>query len=87
MGATVVFGDFEWDEEKAVANLRKHGVSFEEASAVFLNVNALVGTSDDYGEFEWKSWDEPSEAFCLLWPLNVAIETESFQHARQHASK
>jgi uncharacterized protein len=25
----------EWDEEKAAANLRKHGVSFEEAATVF----------------------------------------------------
>ena len=26
---------FEWDEEKAKQNLRKHGVSFEEAKTVF----------------------------------------------------
>ena len=26
---------FEWDEEKASENLRKHGVSFAEASTVF----------------------------------------------------
>ncbi|MHB8409200.1 MAG: BrnT family toxin [Acidiferrobacterales bacterium] len=26
---------FEWDNKKALANLRKHGVSFEEASTVF----------------------------------------------------
>ena len=26
---------FEWDGNKAAANLRKHGVSFEEASSVF----------------------------------------------------
>lgn len=25
----------EWDEEKAAANLQKHGVSFEEAATVF----------------------------------------------------
>ncbi|NUQ78395.1 MAG: BrnT family toxin [Polyangiaceae bacterium] len=30
--ATVIFGDFEWDAEKASANRRKHGVSFEEAA-------------------------------------------------------
>jgi uncharacterized DUF497 family protein len=29
--ATVVHGDFEWDEEKAAANRVKHGVTFEEA--------------------------------------------------------
>ena len=26
---------FEWDEKKAAANLRKHGVSFEEAASAF----------------------------------------------------
>lgn len=26
---------FEWDNNKALANLKKHGVSFEEASTVF----------------------------------------------------
>jgi len=26
---------FEWDEEKAQINLKKHGVSFEEAGSVF----------------------------------------------------
>lgn len=32
---TQVDGDFEWDEEKAAANLAKHGVSFAEAATVF----------------------------------------------------
>ena len=27
--------EFEWDEEKAAANLARHGVSFAEASTVF----------------------------------------------------
>jgi uncharacterized DUF497 family protein len=27
--------DFEWDDEKAESNLRKHGVSFDKATAVF----------------------------------------------------
>jgi uncharacterized protein len=27
--------EFEWDEEKAAANLTKHGVSFDEAKTVF----------------------------------------------------
>ena|ERR1041384_7973980 len=35
--ATVGFGDFEWDEEKARSNVQNHGVSFEEASSVFLD--------------------------------------------------
>jgi uncharacterized DUF497 family protein len=35
--ATVRVGDFEWDEEKAKANLAKHGISFQEAMTVFLD--------------------------------------------------
>lgn len=30
--AVVVFGDFEWDDQKAASNRRKHQVSFEEAA-------------------------------------------------------
>lgn len=26
---------FEWDDKKAISNLKKHGISFEEASTVF----------------------------------------------------
>lgn len=35
----------EWDAPKAAANLRKHGVSFEEASSVFFD--PLSATGDD----------------------------------------
>lgn len=29
--------EFEWDENKAAANIQKHGVTFEEAAEVFLD--------------------------------------------------
>lgn len=32
---------FEWDDEKALSNLKKHGVSFGEATEVFYDPNAL----------------------------------------------
>ena len=32
---------FEWDVRKARANLRKHGVSFDEAESVFYDDEAL----------------------------------------------
>ncbi len=33
---------FEWDEDKARANLAKHGVSFEEAALVFDDPDYVV---------------------------------------------
>lgn len=33
---------FGWDEEKAASNLRKHGVSFQEARTVFNNPLAVI---------------------------------------------
>ena len=39
--ATVVEGDFEWDEDKAADNLVKHRVSFAEATTVFADPMAV----------------------------------------------
>ena len=43
---------FEWDERKAVANRRKHGVSFEEARTVFSDENALMRPDEGHSEDE-----------------------------------
>ncbi len=43
---------FEWDPSKAVVNLRKHGVSFDEAATVFLDELALTGSDPDHSEAE-----------------------------------
>ena len=34
--------DIEWDSDKASSNLRKHGVSFEEAATALLDPRALA---------------------------------------------
>ena len=34
--------NFEWDEQKAAQNRKKHGVSFEEASTVFTDSLSLA---------------------------------------------
>lgn len=34
--------EFEWDKAKAVANFKKHGVSFDEASTVFSDPLARI---------------------------------------------
>jgi uncharacterized protein len=43
--------EFEWDKSKAAANIKKHGVSFEEAKTVFNNPLAVI-FDDEAHSFE-----------------------------------
>jgi uncharacterized DUF497 family protein len=43
---------FDWDPRKAAANERKHGVSFDEATTVFLDDNALLIQDPDHSDDE-----------------------------------
>ena len=43
---------FEWDKLKEKANIKKHGISFDEASAVFYDENALQFFDPDHSESE-----------------------------------
>ena len=43
---------YEWDPEKAEANLRKHGVSFEEAATVFRDPVAVTYPDPDHSDEE-----------------------------------
>ncbi len=47
--------EFEWDPEKARSNLRKHKVSFEEASTALSDPMAATGADPDHsiGEFRY----------------------------------
>ncbi|GMU73712.1 MAG: hypothetical protein AMXMBFR42_31640 [Burkholderiales bacterium] len=49
---------FEWDLRKAAANLRKHGVSFEDAESVFSDERARLIDDPDHSAVE--------ERFLLL---------------------
>lgn len=49
---------FEWDLRKAEINLRKHGVSFDDAQSVFADEHALLIDDPDHSEDE--------ERFVLL---------------------
>ena len=44
--------EFEWNEMKAQANVRRHGVSFEEASTVFGDPLAILLPDPDHSEGE-----------------------------------
>jgi len=43
---------FEWDDKKAAANLRKHGVSFEEAASAFGDPLSLTIPDPERSEAE-----------------------------------
>jgi len=56
--------NFEWDENKALINIRKHGISFEEAQTVFYDENALLIDDVEHSEEE--------ERFIILGLSNRA---------------
>ena len=43
---------FEWDSRKAVANLKKHGVSFDQARTVFFDEHAKLINDPDHSDGE-----------------------------------
>jgi uncharacterized DUF497 family protein len=45
---------FEWDSAKATANVRKHGVTFDEASTVFGDPLALLMPDPDHSDGEMR---------------------------------
>jgi len=49
--------NFEWDEEKAKTNLKKHEVSFEEATTVFLDPFSITMPDPDHSEDEERYLD------------------------------
>ena len=43
---------FNWDPEKAQSNVRKHGITFEEAKGVFYDDKAIEFYDDEHSEWE-----------------------------------
>ena len=58
MGKTVIFGDFEWDEEKEKKNIEKHGCDFETAAKAFLDPKRVIFTDEKHTAMEHRF-------FCL----------------------
>lgn len=44
--------NFEWDEKKNKTNIKKHGLSFSEASTVFFDENAIMFDDDAHSKVE-----------------------------------
>ena len=43
---------FNWDEDKEIANEKKHGISFREAASVFKDPNILIKPDVDHSKDE-----------------------------------
>ena len=67
---------FQWDKLKEKANIKKHGISFDEASAVFYDENALQFFDPDHSESE--------DRFILLgisFKLRVLVVCHCFRES------
>jgi uncharacterized DUF497 family protein len=67
---------FEWDDEKAKANLARHGISFEEAQLAFsdpLHISDIDGRFD-YGEDRWRTIGMAEERCMLLFVVHTVRE-------------
>ena len=70
---------FEWDAKKAAANLKTHGVSFEEAASAFADWQSITVPDPEHSEGE--------ERFYLLGMSNqgnllVVCHTDRNQNTR-----
>jgi uncharacterized DUF497 family protein len=52
MSVTVLFGLFEWDENKAMFNEKQHGVDFYFATLAFLDPQRLIATDERHSALE-----------------------------------
>jgi uncharacterized DUF497 family protein len=65
--------EFEWDDNKARSNLKKHGVSFEEAATIFNDPKIATISDPDHSEDEERF---VSLGMSLIRRLLSVIHTE-----------
>ena len=65
--------EFQWDEEKARANLTKHRVSFLTAAEIFASqIMERIDSREDYGEVRWIALGRvDTEVFRVLYTWRV----------------
>jgi uncharacterized DUF497 family protein len=83
--------DFEWDPAKALANIRKHGVSFDQAATVLLDRLALTVYDDGHSQREERWFTLGLDArgdllavahtYEMIEPANVRIRIVSARKA------
>ena len=78
---------FAWDPKKAAANLRKHGISFEEAATVFEDPLAVTHTDDAHAERTIIVGRSMHERLLLCVYVEVAEDTIRIISARRTTNK
>ena len=74
---------FEWDEQKAEINLRKHGIRFEDAARVFDDPLAVTDQDRiENGEQRWQTVGMADGYLLLLVAYTVRFEDEGIEVVR-----
>ena len=63
---------FDWDPNKELINIQKHGVTFKEAASAFLDENALEADDIDHSQEEDRfliNWKKSQITFTCCLPL------------------
>ena len=71
--------EFEWDDEKARKNIKKHGVSFEEAATIFNDPKIATISDPDHSETEERF---VSLGMSFIQRLLAVIHTERNERIR-----
>jgi len=68
--------EFEWDDKKAEANLRKHKVSFENAQLVFSDPNHISEPDNRFDSYEerWRTIGRAGNQYLLLFVAHTIQE-------------
>lgn len=72
---TISYESFEWDQEKAKENLKKHGVDFFEAINAFLDPKRIIAIDDAHSEIE--------QRFFCVGKVGSNIMTVRFTYRRR----
>jgi uncharacterized DUF497 family protein len=67
--------EFEWDEAKALLNLRKHGVAFEDAIELFDDPRNFSQPAKIVGGEERHKTTGQADAYAVLTIVHVVRET------------
>lgn len=70
--------ELEWDADKAARNLKKHGISFEDATLVFYDAGRIetYNGHEDYGEDQWATIGL-AFSVCCMWSTPFDRRTPS----------